>query len=327
MAVYTEVSEAAAQALLDHLHLGPLQALSPIEAGIENTNYFVTACGGRWVLTLFERLSHAELPFYLGLMRHLAQQGLPVPAPCADAAGHLVHTVAGKPAALVQRLGGRDVVAPDAAHCHAAGAMAALLHMHAVDFALAQPNARGADWREATATAVQPWLTPAQAALLQAEVTHQRLLLASAEAAALPQGPVHADMFRDNVLFESGAISGVIDFYFAGVDHWLFDLAVCLNDWCVDMTSGRLNEALAQALTAGYAEARARLGQPVTGLEWRLLPSMRRLAALRFWLSRLADWHMPREASLLRPKDPAQLERVLRQCVEQPWHPQEGAWA
>lgn len=325
MAVYTPVSDAQAQALLDTLGLGPLRGLKAIASGIENTNYFVDTDGACWVLTLFERLSATELPFYLGLMQHLAERGLPVPAPRADAGGRLLHEVAGKPAALVQRLRGQDVSAPDLAHCQAAGAISARLHLAAADFPLQQPNLRGAAWREATAATVRPWLDTAQQALLDQELAHQRQVLASASHAALPCGPVHADMFRDNVLFDGPAdapvLTGVFDFYFAGVDTWGFDLAVTINDWCVDAPDGRLDEARADALVAAYAQARQAGGRPVAGAEWRLLAALRRMAALRFWLSRLADWHQPREASLLTPKDPLQLERVLRDAVERPWHP------
>lgn len=325
MAVYTDVSPDQAQALLTSLNLGQLRALVPIGAGIENTNYFVSASDGEWVLTLFERLTIDDLPFYLGLMQHLAQHGLPVPEPRADAQGSLWHRVAGKPASLVNRLVGEDIPAPDLAHCHEVGRVSAQLQVAASDFPLRQANLRGAAWREATAAAVRPWLDAPQVQLLDAELAHQRQVLASAMHAALPTGPVHADLFRDNVLFDGPAdqptLTGVFDFYFAGVDTWLFDLAVTLNDWCVDDLSGRLDEARAEALWAAYLAERSRLGHAVHGDECRLLPALRRMAALRFWLSRLADWHQPREASLLTPKDPRHLERVLRDSVDSPWHP------
>ena len=325
MAVYTDVSQPQAQTLLDQLGLGPLQSLQAIASGIENTNYFVTTAEGDWVLTLFERLQAHELPFYLGLMKHLAGHGLPVPEPCADPSGQLLFELAGKPAALVNRLAGSSVTAPDAEHCRAVGQISAHLHLAAADAPLRQPNLRGAAWREAAALQVQPFLDADQAVLLNAELAHQRQVLTSAVHAGLPGGPVHADLFRDNALFdgppEAPRLTGVFDFYFAGVDTWLFDLAVTLNDWCVDEQSGHLQEERAQALVDAYDQARSAGGLAVSGAEWRLLPAMRRMAALRFWLSRLSDWHCPREASLLTPKDPRQLERVLRHCVDEPWHP------
>jgi homoserine kinase type II len=320
MAVYTEVGFDEARALLARLDAGHLQSLQGIASGIENTNYFAYTDQGDWVLTLFERLSAAELPFYLGLMQHLAHHGLPVPAPRADAAGAILHHLQGKPAALVNRLPGAPVLVPGLSHCRALGACLAQMHRAVADFPLAQPNLRGLAWWTATAPLVAPRLTPPQAALLQQELAFQQALGVSAAYAALPTGAVHADLFRDNVMFDGPAgderLSGVFDFYFAGTDTLLFDLAVCLNDWCVGPESARLDESLAAGLVDAYQQLRT-----LTPNEVRLLPALRRAGALRFWLSRLADWHLPRAAAVLTPKDPDHFERVLRACIATPWHP------
>jgi homoserine kinase type II len=320
MAVYTEVSPAQAQHLATQLALGAVRTLEPIGSGIENTNYFLGTDSGEWVLTLFERLSAEQLPFYLLLMQHLARHGLPVPEPRADAVGALCHAVAGKPAAVVNRLPGAPAEAPDVHHADQVGATLARMHRAVADFPLAQPNLRGLDWWLATAPAVRPHLGPDAAALLDAELGFQQHLAASATYAQLPRGAVHADLFRDNALFDGlpgrERLCGVFDFYFAGVDSFAYDLAVTLNDWCIDDDTGHLDPTRAEALIAGYRSER----EP-TGAEWRLLPAMRRAAALRFWLSRLADWHAPRDAALLTPKDPRHFERVLRDCVANPWHP------
>jgi homoserine kinase type II len=228
--------------------------------------------------------------------------------------------VAGKPAALVNRLPGTPVEAPDVHHADQIGAMLARMHLAVADFPLAQPNLRGLGWWLATAPVVRPHLSPDQAALLDEELAFQQHLAASPSHAQLPHGAVHADLFRDNALFEGlpgrERLSAVFDFYFAGTDSLAYDLAVTLNDWCVDDDSGHLDDTRAQALIAGYRSER----EP-EGIEWRLLPALRRAAALRFWLSRLADWHLPRDAALLTPKDPRHFERVLRDCVANPWHP------
>lgn len=320
MAVYTEVSLAQAQSLATRLSLGVVTNLQPIGSGIENTNYFLSTSGGEWVLTLFERLKTEQLPFYLQLMRHLAQRGLPVPEPHADEHGALCHPVAGKPAAVVKRLPGAPVDAPDMHHADQVGATLARMHLAVADFAPQQPNLRGLPWWEATAPVVRPFLDADTAQLLDDELAYQLHLAASPTFAQLPQGAVHADLFRDNALFEGlpgrERLCGVFDFYFAGVDSFAFDLAVTINDWCVDDDSGRLDTARADALIAGYRAER----EPA-GVEWRLLPAMRRAAALRFWLSRLADWHLPRDAALLTPKEPRHFERVLRDCIANPWHP------
>ena len=320
MAVYTPVGFDEAASLLAGLGLGVLQHLQGVRSGIENTNYFATTDRGEWVITLFERLPRTKLPYYLQLMRHLAAAGLPVPRPQGPAADALVHTLAGKPTAVVTRLGGEPVDAPGTLHCSQLGSMLGRLHRAGADFGLDQAHERSLPWWEQTLPSVLPHVTPEVGALLRGELAYQHAVATSAAGRALPRGPIHADLFRDNAMFEPSPegprLSGILDFYFAGTDALLFDLAVCLNDWCIDDGSGRLDESRAQALLDAYRGQRE-----LAHGEWRLLPAMLRAAALRFWISRLWDWHLPREATLLVPKDPAHFERVLRQRIENPWLP------
>ena len=262
MAVFTEVSQSQAQDLLDRLHLGTLSALRGIEGGIENTNYFVSTDQGEFVLTLFERLTHEQLPFYLYLMKHLASQGIPVPDPAPDSAGDVLHTVCGKPAAVVNRLQGRSQLAPEPVHCAAVGEMLARMHLAGEGYARSQPNLRGLPWWNETVPVVLPHLSEAQSALIRSELAYQNHVAHSSAYAALPRGPVHADLFRDNVMFEDERLTGFFDFYFAGVDSWLFDLAVCLNDWCITHADGRHEPARAQAMLAAYQSVR-----PLSGAE------------------------------------------------------------
>jgi homoserine kinase type II len=313
MAVFTQVSEAEAGKLLKALQLGTLHALRGIEGGIENTNYFVTCDAGEFVLTLFERLTAEQLPFYLHLMKHLAHKGIPVPDPRANAAGDILHTVCGKPAAVVNRLAGRSQLAPQAVHCAAVGDMLARMHLAGRDYERQQPNLRGLPWWNETVPVVLPHIDPEAAALLRAELAYQNHVAASSSYAALPRGPVHADLFRDNVMFEGEQLTGFFDFYFAGVDTWLFDLAVCLNDWCIDLPTGRHDAPRARALLDAYQAVR-----PLTAAERELLPAMARAGALRFWISRLWDFYLPREAAMLTPHDPTHFERVLRERVQHP---------
>jgi len=315
MAVFTEVSFDEAAALVSHLAIGELKTLTGITAGIENTNYFADTTQGQYVLTLFERLSAEQLPFYLHLMKHLAERGIPVPDPQADEHGEILHELKGKPAALVNRLRGRHHLAPDTAHCASVGAMLARMHLAGADFPLHQPNLRGLAWWEETVPVVLPHLGDAQRELLTSELAYQQHLAASAQYAGLPRGPIHADLFRDNVMFEGDELTGFFDFYFAGVDTLLFDIAVCLNDWCIDLESGRLEDERAQAFVAAYDGVRA-----LSGGELRLMPAMLRAGALRFWISRLWDFHLPRDASMLKAHDPTHFERVLRARVDTPWH-------
>jgi homoserine kinase type II len=319
MAVFTDVSPAQAAALAQRLHLGELIELRGISAGIENTNYFLTTSKGAYVLTLFERLTAAQLPFYLHLMKHLAQRGIPVPEPQVDAQGEILLELAGKPAAVVNKLSGGHQLAPAETHCEQVGAMLARMHLAGQDYALHQPNLRGLAWWTETVPVVLPYLTPAQRELIETELAFQQALAASPAFHALPRGPVHADLFRDNVMFDASSghelLSGFFDFYFAGIDTWAFDLAVCLNDWCIDLASGRLDDDRAQAFIAAYDSVRA-----LDGDELRLLPALMRAGALRFWISRLWDLHLPRDASLLKAHDPGHFERVLRERVGSPWH-------
>jgi homoserine kinase type II len=319
MAVFTTVEAGDAAALARRLNLGELVSLRGISSGIENTNYFLSTDRGDYVLTLFERLSAAQLPFYLHLMRHLARRGIPVPAPHPDAHGEILHALAGKPAAVVDRLKGSPQMAPQAHHCAQVGAMLARMHLAGLDYPREQPNLRGLPWWRETVPVVLPHMSAPQQALITEELAFQQTLANSPAYRGLPRGPVHADLFRDNVMFdgppEHQTLSGFFDFYFAGCDTWLFDLAVCLNDWCIELDTGRLDERRAGAFVAAYDRER-QLG----GDELRLLPAMLRAGALRFWTSRLWDFHLPREASLLKPHDPTHFERVLRERVGNPWH-------
>jgi homoserine kinase type II len=320
MAVYTEVSFDEAAPLLQTLGLGQLQTISPCAGGIENTNYFVDTDQGRYVLTLFERLTFEQLPFYLHLMKYLAQHGIAVPEPQATMkSGEILHRLKGKPAAVVNRLRGRSELAPTPEHCAAVGEMLARMHLAGQDFPRQQPNLRGLVWWNETMPVVLPHATPEQSRLLLSELAYQNHVAASSAWQALPRGPVHGDLFRDNVMFdrdgETLVLTGFFDFYFAGWDALLFDIGVSLNDWCVDLATGAHDAARAGAFMAAYQAVRRLSPQERT-----LLPAMLRAGALRFWISRLWDFHLPREAALLQAHDPGHFERVLRQRVAHPYH-------
>jgi homoserine kinase type II len=316
MAVFTAVDLPQAQSLADRLQLGTVTDLQGIEGGIENTNYFLTTEQGQYVLTLFERLSAAQLPFYLFLMKHLAQRGVAVPDPVADSHGEVLFELHGKPAAVVDRLLGASVLAPQASHCAIVGEALARMHLAGQDYHRHQPNLRGLNWWVDTTPLVLPHIDAPQRQLLQHELAYQLHVAQSPAYPGLPQGPIHADLFRDNVMFHENRLSGFFDFYFAGVDHWLFDLCVCLNDWCIDLASGAWDVPRRDAMLAAYQSVR-----PLQAPERRLFTAMTRAAALRFWISRLWDFHLPREASLLQPHDPTHFERVLTQRVMHPWTP------
>lgn len=315
MAVFTPVSDLDARKLLQRFGIGTLRELRGIAAGIENSNFFLDTDQGRYVLTIFERLDADDLPFYLELMKHLADRSIPCPNPVADLSGALMGRLHGKPFALVSRLSGEALSAPEPTHCAQVGDLLARMHQAAADFPGTLPNPRGRVWWEDTAIRVRPHLDDSQVALLDDELAEQRRFAGQDEFSQLPASAVHADLFRDNVLFESaqGArsgtrrLSGVIDFYFAGVDSWLYDLAVAANDWCITDASGAFDPLRLSALLDAYRARRA-----LTPAELRAWPMMLRAAALRFWLSRLHDLHRPRPAQLISPKDPGHFERILR---------------
>jgi homoserine kinase type II len=318
MAVYTEVSFDEAAQFLQGLQLGTLQTMAGCSGGIENTNYFVTTDQAAYVLTLFERLSAEQLPFYLRLMKHLAHHGVPVPDPAANRDGDVVHALNGKPAAVVNRLRGKSELAPSAAHCALVGEMLARMHLAGRDFGMRQPNLRALDWWNETVPVVLPFVPQEQADLLKGELAYQNHVATLSAYGALPRGPIHADLFRDNVMFEANAagtpmLTGFFDFYFAGVDSWLFDIAVCLNDWCIDLATGVTESERTLAFMQAYEAVR-----PLQAQERMLLPAMARAGALRFWLSRLWDLHLPREAAVLQAHDPEHFHRVLRQRILHP---------
>jgi homoserine kinase type II len=307
MAVFTPVTREQACDWLQRFDLGEFVSLEGIASGIENSNFFLTTDTGRFVLTLFERLNADQLPFYLGLMRHLAQHAVPCPNPVADREGAILGSLAGKPAALVTRLPGRANMDPQPTHCAQVGRVLARMHLAAADYGGRLPNLRGLSWWHEAAPKVIPFLTADQGELLRDELAAQDAFAATRPSAALPRSAVHADLFRDNVLFDGDTLGGVIDFYFAGVDSWMFDLAVTANDWCIEEDTGAFNEPRLAALLDAYRDVR----EPLE-LERAAWPVMLRAAALRFWLSRLYDLHLPRPAEMVTPKDPTHFERVLR---------------
>lgn len=315
MAVFTPVElNDISKWISTDFDIGVASAVHGIQGGIENSNFFLdTQKNNRqheYVLTIFERLSTAQLPYYLELMRHLAEKGIPVPKPIANHAGSILFSLKGKPAAIVSKLAGASCLQPSPAHCAMVGSMLAKMHLAGADFAQHQPNLRSLHWWRETVPAILPHLSADQRNLLVDEMAFQELFFTSAAYRALPEGASHCDLFRDNVLFEdqgSGlCLGGFFDFYFAGTDKWLFDLAVTINDWCF-LEGGALDSGRMQALVDAYQSVR-----PLSPDELASIAAMLRAAALRFWISRLWDFYLPRDAQMLTPHDPSHFERILR---------------
>ena len=302
MSVFTRVTESEVSAWLTRFSVGGVISLTPICEGIENTNYFLTTADGEFVLTLFERIPAEDLSFYLNFTAHLAKSGVAVPAPVADRTGGLFSILNGRPAALTQRIAGRPNMQPATRHCSAVGRELGRLHKASGSFRTRISNKRGPAWTLSTSRAVRGFVSPDQNTLIESELKFQR----ERRQTRLPNGAIHADLFRDNVLFDGDRLSGLIDFGFAATDEFAYDLAITANDWCVDAV-GRFDvNALSALLSAYHAE------RPLSEAEQAAWPALLRAGALRFWLSRLYDLHVPRAAELNTPHDPAAFERILR---------------
>jgi homoserine kinase type II len=301
MSVFTTVTPEQLSTWLKNYSIGTLVDLQGIAAGIENTNYFVTTTQGRYVLTLFEKLAAHELPFYLNLMAHLADRGVPCPAPIANNSGGYLGELNGKPASLVTRLTGKDIVNPSVMDCAKVGRVLAQIHIAGQSYAGRMDNPRGRQWWKAVAPKVRPFLNADDDTLLTREVNAQDAQVPG----DLPRGAIHADLFRDNILFHGGAVAGVIDFYFACTDALLYDVAITVNDWCM-MPDSRLDPDRTQALLAAYHAER-----PFTAIERSAWATLLRAGALRFWVSRLYDLHLPRPGEMTHAKDPDHFRRML----------------
>lgn len=301
MSVFTPVTRRSLEPFLAGYDVGPLVNFHGISEGVENTNYFVDTRDGQFVLTLFERLDYEQLPYFLGLMDHLNQHGVPTPAPRRTRDGALSQPLLGKPAALVDRIPGIGVADASAQQCAAVGQALARLHTDGQGFDGHRPPDRSTDWWQTTARALHSHLAADERELLDDELAFQ----ASVNRSALPTGVIHADLFRDNALFAGEQLSGLIDWYYACNDRFIYDLAVAVNDWCVDEYWAPRADHWTQLLVA-YATVR-----PFTDAERAVWSAELRASALRFWLSRLYDRCFPRGGDLTLIKDPTPQRRRL----------------
>jgi homoserine kinase type II len=303
MSVFTKVSiKEASQWLRQYYSIGKVVSLRGIQSGIENTNYFLDTDAGTYVLTLFEKLTAAELPFYLNLMAHLSSHGVPVPTPIKKLDNQFLGELNGKPAAIVSCIPGSPTITPTGTHIRLVGEQLANMHLAGQTFSSRLNNLRARVWWTETANEVYRFLGDDDAELLRSEIEHQ----AEFGSHALPSGPIHADLFKDNVLFDGPRVGGFIDFYFACVDAWVYDVAITANDWCTNL-DGSLDSDRLHLLLAGYRSVRE-----FTNSEKAAWPDMLRAGALRFWVSRLYDFHLPRPGELTHAHNPAVFKQILR---------------
>lgn len=306
MAVYTDVSVEDLEAFLSAYDLGKLLSYKGIAEGVENSNFLLHTEAGYFILTLYEkRVNVADLPFFLGLMEHLAARGINCPQPVQTRRGDILGEVCGRPAAIVTFLDGMWMRRVDARHCAALGEALAKLHLAAGDFKLRRANALSvAGWRPlflSCAGRVDE-VRPGMAATIEQELD----ALEASWPRHLPQGVIHADLFPDNVFFLGERLSGLIDFYFACNDMLAYDVAICLNAWCFE-SDFSYNVTKGRALLQAYVKAR-----PMTGDELAAMPLLARGAAMRFLLTRLVDWLNVPPGALVRPKSPQEYFRKLR---------------
>ena len=306
MAVYTDVSADDLARFIARYDIGELLSYKGIAEGVENSNFLVHTSAGNFILTLYEkRVAEGDLPFFLGLMEHLAARGLNCPQPVKNREGGMLGVVAGRPAAIVTFLDGLWIRKPNAGHCAAVGEAMARLHLAGSDFNIKRPNALSVDsWRPLFEHAgprgdsVRPGLCN--------EIVGELGLLEKNWPRDLPVGVIHADLFPDNVFFLGDKLSGLIDFYFACNDMLAYDVAICLNCWCFEPNHS-YNVTKGRALLGGYNKVRA-----LSAAEQAALPMLARGAAMRFLLTRLVDWLAVPEGALVRPKDPLEYFRKLR---------------
>ena len=302
MSVYTTVEPDQLQQFLRRYDLGKAVAFSPIAAGITNSNYYLDTEQGNFVLTLYEHHSDDELDYMLGLQRHLANRSVRCSQPIKDRRGDFYSYLNNRPAAIIRRLDGSVCSSPDLAQCALIGTELARFHLAGRDFEGRRPNPRGLDWMVAVRDMLREHLDESE--LLEIEAT----LLAARrfDLDSLPRGAIHADLFHDNALFAGESLAGILDFDYACDDCFVFDIAVLLNDWCID-DDYRLVESRVDAVIGAYQALR-----PLDSVELEALPLMLRIGALRFWLSRLYDKIFPLSGELTFIKSPEQFRDMHR---------------
>jgi len=308
MSVYTELTHADIRAILADYNLGALVSFEGIAAGIENSNFFIeTESGGqttRYVLTIFERMDAEELPYFMYLMKHLAANGLSCPDVMPRRDGALLFECEGKQGCIVSCLAGKTLDSLNESQLFASGRSLAQLHLAGADFNQHRNNPTGAGWLSENANAVMAKTAERYgheaAALLSDELDFQSTCVWD----CLPSGVIHGDLFVDNILFEGDQVSGIIDFYYAHDAAFVMDIAISINAQALMLSND--DQRRVKVFLEGYASVR-----PLTGNEHQALPSLLRLAALRFWVSRLYDAIFPRGGAMTQTKDPEEYRQKL----------------
>jgi len=306
VSVYTRITRPQLDQFFSAYTLGEVVSFEGITDGIDNTNYFVTTTQGGFILTLFESLTADELLHFLELLSHLGKNSLSCPRPQSDRQGNSLRRLNGKPAAVFKRLSGAATASPSVLHCQEIGLQLASLHRCTQDYVFPIKSGNDLSWCKTVLNKIGAHLSAADRELIDDELDFQ----AENGTVNLPRGVIHADLFRDNVLFVDERLSGLLDFYSACTDTLLLDVAITANDWCCD--NGTVNDEKFTALLAAYESLR-----PLEPLEKQHWPILLRAAALRFWLSRLEHQCYPRPGEITQQKDPLIFRRILLQHRQQ----------
>ena len=311
MAVYTDVPDDSLKNFLDLYDLGQVTSFKGIAEGVENSNFLLRTTKGGFILTLYEkRVAPADLPFFLSLMQHAAQKGVPCPLPVSARNGQSLQRLEGRPAVIVTFLDGISLREPNAQHCASVGSALASFHQAMADFNMQRPNSLSVEgWRPLVASTRDraDMVVPGLAVMIETAFDD----LSRSWPTDLPRGVIHADLFPDNVLFLDGKLSGLIDFYFSCTDFWAYDLAVLINSWCFD-SSHQFQPDHARAMIDAYNAHRLMSEQEI-----KALPILLRGAALRFLLTRLYDWLNQIPGALVKPKDPLEYLTKLQFFTQQ----------
>ncbi|MDH5395677.1 MAG: homoserine kinase [Gammaproteobacteria bacterium] len=308
MSVYTALSENEFSEILKLYDLGDFIHAEGIQAGIENTNYFLKTSKGDYVFTVFEKINKQELEFYIPLLQKLSAAGIACPQPISNKQHQIFNFIKNKPYLIVTRLQGSNILHASPEHCSIIATALAQLHTSPLTFSQKMINRRGQHWREKTASSLSAQLSANDAKLLQQEISFYQLF----DDSELPKGIIHADLFKDNAIFDNGRLSGIIDFYDACYDSYLYDIAITVNDWCTNENGEIIKENI-DAFLHGYQSIRK-----LTQAEKIAWPIMLRIAAMRFWLSRLEDAFLQREGDLTQRKNPVTYLQILQHHIQKP---------
>ena len=301
MAVYTSINSSDLNDWIEKFNFKDIVNFKGISSGVTNSNYLIQTAHSNYILTIFEHNNIEELPFYIDLMTYLAKENFLCPRPIENKNGQALGLLKEKPALMVSFLDGKEKVIRSPKSCYLVGQYLAKLHLTANNFPQLNKNTRGLDWMSDMYLNLKKYLSLEDQGILELEINYHKEM----DKVELPEGIIHGDLFKDNVLFLNDKVSGFIDFYYACNEKFIYDIAIAINDWCIDQ-DGQINKSMFLEFIKGYRSERK-----LTDNEQEYLNVALRLAALRFWLSRLEDFYNEKEGEITSIKDPKHFKDIL----------------